>query len=145
MFDFLFGEGQYGMRFLFAFIVVLGLIALTTWLVRRFGGDRLGAATGRGRQPRLAVIDAAAVDGRRRLILIRRGRPPPPSRSRGQLPLTWRSRRRSPGRNSSSTAAAISRCGRPATRSAWRTRCSKWRPTPWIFRRRLPSTRAASA
>src|SRR2546421_9187064 len=72
MFDFLFGEGQYGMRFLFAFIVVLGLIALTTWLVRRFGGDRLGAATGRGRQPRLAVIDAAAVDGRRRLILIRR-------------------------------------------------------------------------
>src|SRR5256714_2760374 len=72
MFDFLFGEGQYGLRFLFAFIVVLALIALTTWLVRRFGGDRLGAATARGRQPRLAVIDAAAVDGRRRLLLIRR-------------------------------------------------------------------------
>src|SRR5205085_9160866 len=72
MFDFLFGEGQYGLRFLFAFVVVLGLIALTTWLVRRFGGERLGAATTRGRQPRLAVIDAAAVDGRRRLILIRR-------------------------------------------------------------------------
>src|SRR5438874_9750639 len=72
MFDFLFGEGQGGLRFLFAFIVVLGLIALTTWLVRRFGGDRLGAATARGRQPRLAVIDAAAVDGRRRLLLIRR-------------------------------------------------------------------------
>ena len=32
----------------------------------------LGAATARGRQPRLAVIDAAAVDGRRRLVLIRR-------------------------------------------------------------------------
>ena len=30
MFDFLFGEGQYGLRFLFAFIVVLALIALTT-------------------------------------------------------------------------------------------------------------------
>src|SRR5437016_10204021 len=72
MFDFLFGEGQYGLRFLFAFIVVLALIAVTTWLVRRFGGDRLGASSGRGRQPRLAVIDAAAVDGRRRLILIRR-------------------------------------------------------------------------
>lgn len=72
MFDFLFGDGQYGLRFLFAFIVVLGLIALTAWLVRRFGGDRLGAAGARGRQPRLAVIDAAAVDGRRRLILIRR-------------------------------------------------------------------------
>jgi hypothetical protein len=71
MFDSLFGEGL-GFRFLFAFIVVLGLIGLTAWLVRRFGGDRLGAATARGRQPRLAVIDAAAVDGRRRLILIRR-------------------------------------------------------------------------
>ncbi len=72
MLDFLFGEGQYGLRFLFAFIVVLGLIGLTAWLVRRFGAERLGATAARGRQPRLAVIDAAAVDGRRRLILIRR-------------------------------------------------------------------------
>jgi hypothetical protein len=71
--DFLFGEGQYGLRFLFAFIVVLGLIGLTAWLVRRFGATHLGGATAaRGRQPRLAVIDAAAVDGRRRLVLIRR-------------------------------------------------------------------------
>ena len=72
MLDFLFGEGQYGLRFLFAFIVVLGLIGLTAWLVRRFGASHLGATAGRGRQPRLAVIDAAAVDGRRRLVLIRR-------------------------------------------------------------------------
>jgi flagellar protein FliO/FliZ len=42
------------------------------WLARRFGSERLGAAGARGRQPRLAVIDAAAIDGRRRLILIRR-------------------------------------------------------------------------
>jgi len=70
--DFLFGEGQYGLRFLFAFIVVLGLIGLTAWLVRRFGATHLGATATRGRQPRLAVIDAAAVDGRRRLVLIRR-------------------------------------------------------------------------
>jgi flagellar protein FliO/FliZ len=70
--DFLFGEGQYGLRFLFAFIVVLGLIGLTAWLVRRFGATHLGATAARGRQPRLAVIDAAAVDGRRRLVLIRR-------------------------------------------------------------------------
>jgi hypothetical protein len=70
--DFLFGEGQYGLRFLFAFIVVLGLIGLFAWLVRRFGGTTLGATAARGRQPRLAVIDAAAVDGRRRLLLIRR-------------------------------------------------------------------------
>jgi hypothetical protein len=70
--DFLFGEGQYGLRFLFAFIVVLALIGLTAWLVRRFGATHLGATAARGRQPRLAVIDAAAVDGRRRLVLIRR-------------------------------------------------------------------------
>ena len=72
MLDFLFGEGQYGLRFLFAFIVVLGLIGLTAWLVKRFGATHLGATAARGRQPRLAVIDAAAVDGRRRLVLIRR-------------------------------------------------------------------------
>jgi len=70
--EFLFGEGQYGLRFLFAFIVVLALIGLTAWLVRRFGAERLGAASARGRQPRLALIDQAAVDSRRRLILIRR-------------------------------------------------------------------------
>ncbi len=72
MFETLFGEGQYGLKFVLAFIVVLGLIALTAWLVRRFGSARLGASTTRGRQPRLAVIDAASVDGRRRLVLIRR-------------------------------------------------------------------------
>jgi flagellar protein FliO/FliZ len=72
MFETLFGEGQYGLKMVFAFIVVLGLIALTAWLVRRFGAERLGANTTRGRQPRLAVIDATSVDGRRRLVLIRR-------------------------------------------------------------------------
>jgi hypothetical protein len=58
-------------KFVVAFVVVLALIGLTAWLVRRFASNRLGAAT-RGRQPRLAVIDAASVDGRRRLVLIRR-------------------------------------------------------------------------
>jgi flagellar protein FliO/FliZ len=72
MFDTLFGEGQYALKMLFAFIVVFGLLALALWLVRRFGGERLANATTRGRQPRLAVIDAATVDGRRRLVLVRR-------------------------------------------------------------------------
>ena len=56
--------------FLFVALVVLGGVAI--WLVRRFANSRLGANTNRGRLPRLAVIDAAAVDGRRRLVLIRR-------------------------------------------------------------------------
>jgi flagellar protein FliO/FliZ len=51
---------------------VLALIGLTAWLVRRFASNRLGGGSVRGRQPRLAVIDAANVDARRRLILIRR-------------------------------------------------------------------------
>jgi flagellar protein FliO/FliZ len=64
--------GGYGFRVLVAGIVVIGLIVLFAWLLRRFGGERLGGGTTRGRQPRLAVIDAATIDGRRRLVLIRR-------------------------------------------------------------------------
>jgi flagellar protein FliO/FliZ len=60
------------LTFFFAFVVVLALIGVVAWLIRRFASNRLGANTQRGRMPRLAVIDAAAVDGRRRLVLVRR-------------------------------------------------------------------------
>ena len=66
----LFGEFPL-VKLLIAFAIVFVLIIATFWLLRRFGGTRIGGAS-RGRQPRLAVIDAAAVDGRRRLVLIRR-------------------------------------------------------------------------
>lgn len=56
----------------FALVAVLGLIGVATLLVRRFAGNRLGTGANRGRMPRLAVVDAAAVDGRRRLVLVRR-------------------------------------------------------------------------
>ncbi len=70
--DALFGTAMpLAARFFIAFLVVLALIGLIAWLVRRFGAHRLGSSA-RGRQPRLAVIDAATVDGRRRLVLIRR-------------------------------------------------------------------------
>jgi flagellar protein FliO/FliZ len=59
-------------RAIIALILVVGLIGVVFWLVRRFGGERLSHGGTRGRQPRLAVIDAASVDGRRRLVLIRR-------------------------------------------------------------------------
>src|SRR5450759_3670526 len=65
-------QGMQALTFFFAFVAVLALIGLAAWLVRRFAGNRLGANTNRGRMPRLAVIDAAAVDGRRRLVLVRR-------------------------------------------------------------------------
>src|ERR1700739_2688748 len=58
--------------FILAFLALLALIGVAAWVVRRFAGNRLGASTNRGRMPRLAVIDAAAVDGRRRLVLVRR-------------------------------------------------------------------------
>jgi len=70
--DALFGSTMpLAMRFFIAFLVVLALIGVTAWLVRRFSANRLGNAA-RGRQPRLAVIDAASIDSRRRLVLIRR-------------------------------------------------------------------------
>ena len=73
MFETLFGaELPLPVRFFLAFLIVLGTD-------RR---DRVGGAPvrhrparrrdARGRQPRLGVIDYASVDGRRRLILVRR-------------------------------------------------------------------------
>src|SRR3954470_1715886 len=70
MSDFLFGEGV--VRWLWVLLAVLLVIAGAIWVARRFSAERLGGANSRGRQPRLAVIDAATVDSRRRLILIRR-------------------------------------------------------------------------
>jgi flagellar protein FliO/FliZ len=60
-------------RFVVAFVLVLGLIGAGALLWRRFfGAGPLSPLGPRSRQPRLAVIDAAAVDARRRLILIKR-------------------------------------------------------------------------
>ena len=58
-------------NFIIAFVFVLLLIGAAAWLVRRFGAAQIEAAA-RGRQPRLAVVDSAAVDGRRKLVIIRR-------------------------------------------------------------------------
>jgi flagellar protein FliO/FliZ len=67
-----FGGMPFPVQFFLAFVIVLGLIGATAWAVRRFGAGRLGGMGTRGRQPRLAVVDYASVDGRRRLLLIRR-------------------------------------------------------------------------
>jgi hypothetical protein len=58
-------------RFVIAFVGVLGLIGAGTLLWRRLGGP-LSPLGPRGRPARLAVVDAAAVDTRRRLVLIKR-------------------------------------------------------------------------
>ena len=71
MFDLFGTEMPLAVRFFLAFLIVLGLIGVAAWAVRRFGSARIGGAA-RGRLPRLAVIDYASVDARRRLILVRR-------------------------------------------------------------------------
>ena len=71
MLDTLFGQMPLALKFFMVFLVILAVIAAIAWALRRFGSGRLGTTT-RGRQPRLAVIDYATVDSRRRLILVRR-------------------------------------------------------------------------
>src|SRR5262249_21565733 len=70
--ELLFGGMPDAARFIVAFMLVLGLIGAGALLWRRFGAGPLSPAGPRGRQPRLAVIDAAFVDTRRRLVLIKR-------------------------------------------------------------------------
>lgn len=67
--------GAYGSRFLLAAggvgIALLCLLGLL-WLMRNRRGPSPFVRGGRNRQPRLQVLDAAAVDTRRRLVLVRR-------------------------------------------------------------------------
>ncbi|HVO14830.1 MAG TPA: flagellar biosynthetic protein FliO [Alphaproteobacteria bacterium] len=59
------------LRFLVALIFVLGLIGLLAWAARRFGiGGRVAVRPGRRR--RMAIVEATAVDAKRRLVLVRR-------------------------------------------------------------------------
>jgi len=71
MVDPLFSGGSNGLKLVLAAIAVIAVIAVAFWALRRLSGRRLRGAA-RGRVPRLAVIDSAPVDGRRRLVLIRR-------------------------------------------------------------------------
>lgn len=58
-------------RFLLALIFVLGLIGAIAWAARRFGLLR-GAVRPRNGVRRLEVMETAAVDSKRRLVLVRR-------------------------------------------------------------------------
>jgi len=68
----MFGDMPLPAKFIIAFIIVLALIGGVAWLVRRFGAGGLSTSSTRGRQARLGVIEATAVDSRRRLVLVRR-------------------------------------------------------------------------
>jgi flagellar protein FliO/FliZ len=65
----MFGDVGWAGRMGILLSLLLPLIAATVWLVRRFGpASRRTSA----RQPRLAVVDATTLDGRRKLVLVRR-------------------------------------------------------------------------
>jgi hypothetical protein len=68
----IFGEsGAAVAQFLIILVIVLVLVGGVVWLVRRYGNGAFGGVS-RNRVPRLALVDALAVDGRRRLVLVRR-------------------------------------------------------------------------
>lgn len=58
-------------RFVFALAFVLGLIGLMAWVARRYG---LGTITSsrKAAGKRLSISEVMQVDGRRRLVLVRR-------------------------------------------------------------------------
>ncbi|HSK38433.1 MAG TPA: flagellar biosynthetic protein FliO [Arenibaculum sp.] len=57
-------------QFGLALVFVLALIGLLGLMLRRLGYG--GPALSRGRQRRLSVVEVAAVDAKRRLVLVRR-------------------------------------------------------------------------
>ncbi|WP_320195187.1 flagellar biosynthetic protein FliO [Agrobacterium rosae] len=67
--------GTYGNNLIVAVVgvgVALLAMAIIMWLIRRRGGSSPFIRGGKNRQPRLQVLDATAVDARRRLVLVRR-------------------------------------------------------------------------
>jgi flagellar protein FliO/FliZ len=57
-------------RFLLALIFVVALILVVAWLARRFGlGGRFVAS---GASRRLAILEVLPLDGKRRLVLLKR-------------------------------------------------------------------------
>jgi flagellar protein FliO/FliZ len=59
------------MRFVLALLFVLALIGIVAWLARKAGlGTRVVKTKGVGR--RLSIVEVSPVDGKRRLVLVRR-------------------------------------------------------------------------
>jgi flagellar protein FliO/FliZ len=61
------------LQFILALVFVLGLIGILALLLRRYGTGAIGAFQLRkGQKKRLSIVEVAAVDTKRRLVLVRR-------------------------------------------------------------------------
>ncbi|MDO8605378.1 MAG: flagellar biosynthetic protein FliO [Phaeospirillum sp.] len=66
-------EASTYLRFIFSLVLVLGMIFAAVWAVRRWGlGLMLPRPSGGKAGRRLALVEALQLDGKRRLVLIRR-------------------------------------------------------------------------
>ncbi len=74
MFKNMFGDGGASgvTQVLVSLLVVLVLAALIIFLIRYLSNSQLGQKMARGRQPRLSIVEATNMDGRRKLVIIRR-------------------------------------------------------------------------
>lgn len=73
MLDGLLGEtGGAIAQFVLALIVVLALIMIVAWVIRRVSGGRFGAT--QPGQAELEIVDAIVIDQKRRLVLVRHGK-----------------------------------------------------------------------
>ncbi|MBC7907447.1 MAG: flagellar biosynthetic protein FliO [Rhodospirillaceae bacterium] len=63
-------EGPVYLRFIVSLVLVLGLLLAVLWALRRFGVGGMVARPSARR--RLSVVETMALDGRRRLVLIKR-------------------------------------------------------------------------
>ncbi|OPH22337.1 hypothetical protein FE88_03170 [Azospirillum brasilense] len=63
------GLDQY-IQFVLALAFVIALIVLVAWVMRRIGFGGMTATS--GRQRRLGVVEVLPLDGKRRLVLVRR-------------------------------------------------------------------------
>lgn len=61
------------MIYIAAFAVILLLLAIFAWVLRRIvGANRQDQTGSRGRQPRLGIVDTFAIDRQRQLVIVRR-------------------------------------------------------------------------
>ncbi|MFD1356250.1 hypothetical protein ACFQ4I_26810, partial [Methylorubrum suomiense] len=68
-------DGSFVVQFLVIFLIILVLLVGAVLLFRRLSGRGTslnGGANGRGRQPRLGIVDIYELDRQRQLILLRR-------------------------------------------------------------------------